>query len=281
MSVEGALAALSKPVNTLIEKIASGVGILYEPIRIRENAKAHADAEKILALSKLEIEDIQKRALIRIVNEETIKQINMENVIDKAIPNIEADAKTENVDNDWLIKFFEKVRSISDNEMQELWAKILAGECNNAGSFSKMTLNIVGELDKTDAILFSSLCSCVFRVAGYSHPIIFNINDNEYKELGIDYKNLLHLQYLGLISYNSIAENLRQCLEKRIVIEYFDTKFVIEFPNDDNKLKIGNVLFTQTGEQLYKICEPKKNDEIFSKTITHYEKYEKLKCTII
>lgn len=282
MSIEGALTALSQPVNTLIEKIASGVGILYEPTRIRNNAKAQADAEKISAISKLEIEDIQKRALIRMVNEETIKQINMENVIDKTIPYIKHDAQTEKIENDWLIKYFEKVRSISDNDMQELWAKILAGECNNTGSFSKMTLNIVEELDKNDAQLFSSLCSCVFKIGGNEQPIIFDPNDKEYISLGLNYEKLLHLQSLGLISFNSITGFKQEGFGKRAIIEYFDTKIIIEFSKDsDNEFTLGNALFTNAGKQLCKICTPMKSNEILSKTLSYYEKKDDLKYGIV
>ena len=282
MSIEGALTAISQPVNTLIEKIASGVGILYEPTRIRKNARAQADANKIDAISKLEIEDIQKRALSRIVTEETIKQINIENVIEKAIPKINQDAKTENVDNDWLIKYFEKVRSISDEDMQELWAKILAGECNNTGSFSKMTLNIVEELDKNDAILFSSLCSCVFKIAGESHPIIFEANDSEYQTLGIDYEKLLHLQSLGLISFNPITGYKRQGFEKKALLEYFDKKIILEFPKDkENEFRMGNVLFTQAGKQLFTICKLHRNDIILEKTLTFFEQRYKIKYALL
>lgn len=282
MSIEGALTAISQPVNTLIEKIASGVGILYEPTRIRKNARAQADANKIDAISKLEIEDIQKRALSRIVTEETIKQINIENVIEKAIPKINQDAKTENVDNDWLIKYFEKVRSISDEDMQELWAKILAGECNNTGSFSKMTLNIVEELDKNDAILFSSLCSCVFKMNGKIHPIIFEANDIEYQRLGIDYEKLLHLQALGLISFNSITGYVRQGFEKRAILEYFDSKILLEFPKENkNEFQMGNVLFSKAGEQLYSICELHRNDIILEKTLTFFEQRYNIKYALL
>lgn len=282
MSLEGALTALSQPVNTLIEKIATGVGILYEPTRIRKNAKAQADANKIEAISKLEIEDIQKRALSRVVTEETIKQMNIESVIEKAIPKINQNAKTEKIDNDWLIKYFEKVRSISDEDMQELWAKILAGECNNTGSFSKMTLSVVGELDKNDAILFSSLCSCVFKMNGKIHPIIFEANDIEYQRLGIDYEKLLHLQALGLISFNSITGYVRQGFEKRAILEYFDSKILLEFPKENkNEFQMGNVLFSKAGEQLYSICELHRNDIILEKTLTFFEQRYNIKYALL
>ena len=154
--------------------------------------------------------------------------------------------------------------------MQELWAKILAGECNNTGSFSKMTLSVVGELDKNDAILFSSLCSCVFKMNGKIHPIIFEANDIEYQRLG------------GLISFNSITGYVRQGFEKRAILEYFDSKILLEFPKENkNEFQMGNVLFSKAGEQLYSICELHKNIAILEKTLTFYEHNYNIKYALL
>ena len=282
MSFEGALTALSQPATTLIEKISSCVGILYEPTRIRRNAEAQADADKILAISQLEIADIQKRALTRFVKEETIKQRNIESVIGKAIPAIEQDAKTENVDNDWLVKYFEKVRYVTDDDMQNLWAKILAGECNNKGSFSKMTLNVVDELDKDDAILFSSLCSTVFSINNEYRPLIYEPNDITYTGIGINYGKLLHLESLGLISFNSITGYTLQGFKKNVIIDYFGTKVLLEFANESNNdFSLGVALFTQAGKQLFPICGSVKNDLILEKTLEYLKIKENMQYFIL
>ena len=64
---------LAKPATVLIKKISDATGVLYEPTRIRRKAKAEADASKTKALIDLEIENIQNRALNRLVNEEIKK----------------------------------------------------------------------------------------------------------------------------------------------------------------------------------------------------------------
>ncbi len=61
---------LAKPVTVLIKKISNATGVLYEPTKIRKKALADADASKTKALMDLEIADIQKRALSRLVTEE-------------------------------------------------------------------------------------------------------------------------------------------------------------------------------------------------------------------
>ena len=152
------LGELSKPIDTLINKISDATGVLFEPTRIRRKAKAEADAKITIAKAdaivrnielknNLKLQEISKRALQRVVREEVIKQKNIENIILKAIPYITSLAKSEDIDNDWLLKFFDKSKYISNEKMQEIWGKILAGEANKPGNFSRKTLDIVEELN--------------------------------------------------------------------------------------------------------------------------------------
>lgn len=150
------LGDLSKPATVLIEKILDAVGGVFKPYEIRRVAKAEAEAKKIETVAKFEIIELQQRALRRFLTEETIKQNNMEAIILEALPALKPNAKPQEVEQDWIANFFDKSRLISDTEMQKLWAKILAGEGNSPGSFSKKTINLMSDLDKRDAILFEN-----------------------------------------------------------------------------------------------------------------------------
>jgi hypothetical protein len=75
----------------------------------------------------------------------------------KALPEVSPEAKPESMEDDWIANFFDKCRLISDEEMQSLWARILAEEANASGRFSKRTVDLVGTLDKSDALLFAQL----------------------------------------------------------------------------------------------------------------------------
>ena len=96
---------LTKPITALIEKIASGAGVLYEPTRIKRKAIAEAEAKKIHALADIEVQDIGKRALKRFVIEETIKQQNAESVTEKTFEKLEDNAKPGEIENDWIANF--------------------------------------------------------------------------------------------------------------------------------------------------------------------------------
>ena len=271
------LGDFSKPVDTLITKISSAIGVLYEPKRIVNNAKAKAQADKIAAINSLEIEDLQKRALTRFVNEETIKQQNIESIIEKAIPEIKADAKAENVDNDWLVNFFDKSRLISNNDMQTLWSKILAGETNTPGAFSKMTLKVVDEMNKEDAEVFTKLCTFCFQIEKPT-VIVNEVTDSIYSSKGITFTKLLHFERLGLLSFNNLSGFIRTGFPKNYSITYFDRNILFEFKNaDNNDLPIGKILLSQAGEDLFKICNPQKDEEILSYCVSKWNTSD-IKC---
>lgn len=83
MSESGSLiniGELSKPATVLIEKIADATGGIFRPFQIRRVAQAEADAEKTRAAAKIEVAELERRALHRFLNEEAKKQINIESI---------------------------------------------------------------------------------------------------------------------------------------------------------------------------------------------------------
>ena len=166
-------------------------------------AEAEAQADRILrvgsAETDIEIAELRHRAAGRFANEEMTKQLNMESIIEKAIPNLNDDANPEDsMENDWIMNFFDKCRMVSDDDMQQIWAGILAGEGNNPGSFSRRTVNLVADLDKRDAELFKCLCSLVWMI-GRLMPLVFDLIHKQIFITG--HGTLGHLEAIGLIHF--------------------------------------------------------------------------------
>ena len=69
----------------------------------------------------------------------------------------------EPLDWDWAVKFFEMCKDVGNEDMQSVWAKILAGETAQPGSFSLRTLALVKTIRKVEAELFTKLCSFVLQ----------------------------------------------------------------------------------------------------------------------
>ena len=248
------LGSLSKPADTLLKKVSNAVGVLYEPRQIRRVAKAKADAALTEAKSEIEITDLHRRAARRWIEEEAQRQKNMEDITAKALPQLNENAKPDSIANDWLVNIFDKSRIVSDNEMQEIWSRVLAGEANAPGSYSKRTVNFLSDLDKNDTDLFTKLCGFGW-VIGNIAPLVFDVQTEIYDRYRINFNTLSHLESIGLIQFGSLAGFKRQKLPKRFNASYYGRKITLEMPNDtDNNIDIGKVRLTRVGQELAPIC---------------------------
>lgn len=265
------LGDLSKPATALIEKVSDAVGAIYKPYQIKRIAKAEAEAKKITALADIEISEIQQRAVVRLIQEEGKKQENIENITGKAAEKLNENAKPENIDNDWIAYFFDKCKTVSDQEMQSLWSNLLSGEANNPGTFSKRTVDLVSSLDKKDAHLFTSLCS--FILSGKDHfPIIFDVTDGVYEKNGITFSSLTHLENIGLIKFNNIQSYMLKRVNQHISLLYFGipVSFKFNLP-ENNNFEIGNVMLTRSGQELAPICGASPNLEFLKHMISKFK----------
>lgn len=265
------LGDLSKPATVLIEKISDAISGIAKPGHIRRIAKAEADAEMIKAKSRIEISEIQERALERMIYEEGQKQENIENITKKAIQNLTPDAKPENIEKDWITNFFDQCRLTSDDEMQSLWAKILSGEANSPGTFSKRTISFVATLDKRDAELFTKLCTFCWMIGDLT-PIIFDTQSNIYNIHNINFSSLTHLDDIGLISFNAIGGYKRMGLPENVTLFYYSKPTTIQFPDENHSLDTGNVLLTNIGKELGPICGSQSSGEYYNYVIEEWKK---------
>ena len=201
------LGGLSKPATTLIEKISDAVGGIAKPWQTVRVARAEARADLIRAQTKIEISEIEQRAVLRMVREEGKKQENIENITAKAIPHLSNDSNPGEIEDDWLTHFFDRCRLISDNEMQTLWSRILVGEANKPGSFRKKTIETVATLDKSDADLFTKFCTFVWQI-GNLCPVVMDFDDKNIINNGITFNSLTHLDDIGLITVRESEDSI-------------------------------------------------------------------------
>jgi len=252
---------ISKPATVLIEKISEAVGGYFRPYQTRRVAKAEAEAALIKEQAEIEITDLHRRALARFVSEEAKKQENIESITEKAIPQLDDSSNPQNMENDWITNFFDKCRIVSDEEMQLLWAKVLAGEANSPGTYSKRTVNALGSLDKHDAQLFTALCSFGAIIEGEPSPLIYDTHESIYKAQQITFDTLTHLDSIGLIVFDSIAAVQKIELPQQIDIYYYGTTLKVTFRNpENNSIEIGKAIFSSTGQELSGICSSKPID---------------------
>jgi hypothetical protein len=200
----------------------------------------------------------------RFLEEEAKKQANIESVTQKALPLLEENSRPQDVEGDWITNFFDKSRIISDEDMQKLWAKLLAGEANCPGTISKRTVNLLADLDKRDAELFTRLCDFAWVIENNIVPLVFDINLDLYNRVGLYFSTLSHLETLGLIQFDNLAGFRLQHLPKKITAIYYDRPLELTLLRDaDNVLVTGRVLLTRAGYDLARICDCKSSDGFF------------------
>lgn len=175
-----------KPLEKLIEVISNGIGTLYRPRAIRNEADAKAYEIKVLEKAKheaiaegklIEAENLD-RINERLVAKEIKRQNNIDDVVEVAINDIsQTESVTETpIDQDWSTRFFDIVQDISDNEMKILWGKILAGEVKKPKSYSMRTLELLRNLSKEEADTFVKVAQYVLHQRDY---FIFNGDDDK------------------------------------------------------------------------------------------------------
>ena len=291
------LKPLTKPAEMLIKKISNAVGVRYEPKRIQREAEAQAKADLIKAKSEIEITGLQKRSARRWMIEEMIHQQNMESITAKALPQL-----NENAD---------ECRIISDAEMQTLWSRILAGETNTPGAYSKRTVNCLSEMDKAEAEFFKNLCGFCWRCKitkdilptnsfaisnqvyqevvndpDLVSPLIFDYSDAIYNKHGIRFEILEHFDSIGLIKFfMSVDDNLIWTFNEDIgILGICQDKTFFISPSSIEKaqrtVRLGVVSFTAVGEELATLCETEPIDGFYDYVKTQWKEYSPLDIAI-
>lgn len=155
--------------GSLIEINTDGLAKLAETICYATGLTAHgrkkmADADSYAVIRQAETE--AKAELLRLKGRdeiadyiearETRKLNNVKSVLEKASSHFTEGEKVsdEPVDADWTNRFIGIVEDISDETLQDIWGRILAGEVKRPNSYSLRTLELLRNITKEEAELF-------------------------------------------------------------------------------------------------------------------------------
>ncbi len=270
---------LTKPASLLLEKISAMFGTLWQPRQIKRIAAAEAEAAIIRAKGEVEAglvkasgdverDELHARAARRFAEEETRKQINMETITEKAIPLLEEKSEPQSIDDDWMFSFFEKCRNTSDDEMQELWAKILAGEANRPGSYSKRTINSMSMFSKKDAEYVSILSGFCCSLGFIEETPFYYGREPVYEKHQFDDEKRGHLESIGVVSL--VRGNVVYDMGSLSIfpIKYHDEIWMLKpkrrigsLFRKPNRFLSGKLDLTEVGEEVISICKKPYYDE--------------------
>ncbi|MBP8640524.1 MAG: DUF2806 domain-containing protein [Oscillospiraceae bacterium] len=172
------------------------------------------------------------------------------------------------VDDEWLERFMDSAKFVSDETVQRVWGKVLANEFEKPNSTPPQVIRILSEITSDYAKIFSSLCNLSITLIleedngdlNEMNQIIIMTEGSEKKyinDLDINFVSLQELQTLGLIQYRPDSGFILTFDSEKnpsIHLRYFNNETsIIEYENKN--FPIGQVCLTKAGESIEKCVE--------------------------
>lgn len=147
---------------------------------------------------------------------------NLAQIVDRArlalppgdVPDVEPDMA-------WTSSYSEAAQDISDEDMQEMWARVLTGEVERPGGTSLRTLAVLRTIDQATAQLFQRLCSMALvrsRPDGVALDACVlwlgkSAGSNALADFGVGFRDLALLNEYGLIiSSYEVQGDYQSCI---------------------------------------------------------------------
>lgn len=212
------------------------------------------EAEGVAAVEKL-TDDPEFGAIIagEYTKAEIRKIENKSKIVKASLEYIKADEKNgtdedqnQEIDDDWLNYFENYAEKASTERMQDLWARVLAGEVRKPATFSLTTLRFIPELDQEIAETFQEKT----RFASSSGNIIA-----PEKLAGEELKALTFLEEAGLVSHvaGGIGQTLKPDDEGKILIREQNLVLMMETTVD---VRVPIIRLSRTGREIMSILPP-------------------------
>ena len=279
---------------------SDSLGILAEgqSNAIKIIAEAQAEARQMLvspeAIVQGEIE-FGETVNQRIRFQEEKRQRNIEAVVTKAALQLgNEEVQDHEPDHDWTSRFFNDIQDVSNEEAQQLYAKILAGEVERPGQTSIRTLSILRDLDQSTASCFKTLCSAAIYLTLAENIMLDarvpslggNAGSNSLRQygLGFDQLNVLNEHRLIIADYNSWYDyNLSIGIHLpgpgpdslRIPFVFQGRSWVLEPitpPWPGKEFRVSGVALTRAGQELSRIIELRPMEDYFQGLVNFLEK---------
>jgi len=169
---------------------------IYGFSREELDASNKEKAKDIIAVKEATRDLIVKSEIIKIQREYK----NLGKTLSLASPYITSEENKIKEENDFFWGILEHSKKISNEEMQVLISKIVAGEYNNPETYSMSTLQVLKSVDGKLLNNFTKILGVCLIGIGIIQDIFSDVEDM--KKLDVSYSHFLELQNIGLICAN-------------------------------------------------------------------------------
>lgn len=236
-----------KALTRLFEIVADGTGLTAKGMR--KNAEANRDVRLLQAQTDGEAQAIKDGLL-------EYRNGNLKNVAELAHPLLNGidDPKIEDLG--WFGDWLNKASNTSDVNVQGWWAKILAGEAEQNGSYSKWALDTVSKMSKDDIHNFTLLSACFWSIG------IVAWRDWTPELLG--YSELV-LERAGLVDINVTSDGFHLSKKEWSTwrtgrLSYFGEELTLQVDSKGG-IPVGHVELSLLGRELIGLCDASPNEE--------------------
>lgn len=202
---------------------------------------------------------IEERVQERISFQETKKQLNIENVTAYAAEELknEEAVTDEPVDEDWTTRFFRIAEEVSNEEMQALWGKILAGEIKQPKTYSLRTLELIRNLSKKEADTFMKVANFAIK-SGNSNYIFKGKNEKHLSDkYNIHYGDIALLTEIGLIQPGTFVnyQIIKNSNDSQTVFTSGSIVIIAKVKANTPTIQMPVDVFSNSGNELLKLVK--------------------------
>lgn len=268
------LLALGGATENLTGLLRDTLGLFIEPARIKKTAKAELEVAEQKFLQEVSFEnrkrDLAERAKHRIAHTEVRRQENLELIGSMALMLLPENATPEKINIDWLHHYASCAQDVSEDELRELWARLLAQEATKPGEFSKRTLDYLKSFSVEDCKIFEKILPLTASDSDSSF-LIYNTLGEKFDKFGLTFLEHTHLFDIGLL-VNSLDIAIPVEEGKDINIRYFRNN--LHGTNTTTSLiQIRVIVLTNVGSQLVNIVEAKPSEDFYNELISELKNY--------
>lgn len=224
----------------------------------RKMAEAKAYAAELEARTKNKVTIIEAHGQEELANyvaaKESRKLRNTMAVIEKAQSHFTEGEKVsdEPVDEGWKNRFFGIVEEISDEELRDIWGRVLAGEVKKPKSYSLRTLEVLRSITKEEAAIIVKAAPFVIK------------GDSLYADCPLSIGEKLDLREIGLILDEGLGLQYQWDVESQK--DYYTTltdDWVLRLQNTgNNTIKFHPYVYklSTAGREILKLVNVSEND---------------------
>lgn len=242
---------------------------ISKEIESKPNVNIKYNKNGIVIESNNDIHNLVCRAKERIEYQSLQEQNNIENVIKIFLNNLPPDNQIsdDEINPDWIKKFFKTTAEISNKQIQKIWALILANQMKYPNTCSLRTLDILKNISYIEASTFTNVCQCVFETKLEDSSSIFFIPQDPpfLIKHNINYEHILSLIDVGLINpVINITWAHDTSIDGPLNIYSQNYKLVLDEPANseyDINIELPAYMLTNAGKELFKIIQFSGNDK--------------------